>query len=65
MVVKEGPKYGYYPKAEKSWLVVKEEKLEEAERIFLGTNVNITTDGRKYLGGLWGRKKEVKLMLMN
>ena len=57
MVVKEGPKYGYYPKAEKSWLVVKEEKLEEAERIFLGTNVNITTDGRKYLGGFVGKKE--------
>ena len=50
-IVIEGPKFGYYPKACKSWLVVKEDKLEEAERIFQDTNINITTKGRKYLGG--------------
>ena len=33
-VVKIGPLLGYYPKAKKSWLVVKEEKLEEALVLF-------------------------------
>ncbi len=42
-VVKIGPKLGYYPKASKSWLVVKSEELaEEAKRIFSNTHINIT-----------------------
>ena len=40
----------YFPNAAKTWLVVKEEKLEEAHSIFRGTNVSITSDGRKLLG---------------
>ena len=50
-VVEHGPKYGYYPKA---WLVVKEEKLNEAIEIFGNSGVQITTEGRKYLGGFVG-----------
>ena len=53
-VVEHGPKYGYYPKASKSWLVVKEEKLNEAIEIFGNSGVQITTEGRKYLGGFVG-----------
>ena len=53
-IVEHGPKLGYHPKACKSWLVVKEEKLAEAERIFHGTEIKITTEGRKYLGGFVG-----------
>ena len=45
-----GPKYGYYPNATKSWLVVKPEFLEEAERLFAGTGINISSEGRPYLG---------------
>ena len=52
-----GPSFGYFPKAEKSWLVVKEEKYAEAVRIFAGTNINITIEGRKYLGGFVGTKE--------
>ena len=43
--VENGPALGYYPKASKSWLVVKEEKLEEAKDIFKETGINITIDG--------------------
>ncbi len=53
-VVEHGPKFGYFPKPSKSWLVVKEEKLQEAKEIFGDTGVQITTEGRKYLGGFVG-----------
>ena len=56
-IVEEGPKFGYFPKASKSWLVVKQEKEEEAKIIFGDTGVNITTEGRKYLGGYVGTKE--------
>ena len=53
-VVEHGPKYGYFPKACKSWLVVKADKEQEARELFNGTGVNITLEGRKYLGGFVG-----------
>ena len=56
-IVEFGPYLGYFPKACKSWLVVKEEKFEEAERIFEGTGVKLTKEGRKYLGGYVGTRE--------
>ena len=56
-IKQNGPSFGYFPKAEKSWLVVKEEKLEEALELFQHTGINITTDGRKYLGGFIGKQE--------
>ena len=47
---------GYYPKPSKSWLVVKPEKEEEARQIFADTGIQITTEGRKYLGGYVGTR---------
>ena len=49
-----GPAIGYYPKPEKSWLIVKPHQLTDAEKMFEGTGVNITTVGHKYLGGYVG-----------
>ena len=49
-----GPAMGYHPKASKSWLVVKEKDKERAEELFRDTQINITTVGRKYLGGFIG-----------
>ena len=43
-----GPYLGYFPKASKSWLVVKAEKLEKTKEMFAGTGANITTEG--YVG---------------
>ena len=54
-IVEHGPSFGYFPKPEKSWLVVKEEKLEEAREMFKFTGIKITIDGRKYLGGFVGK----------
>ena len=53
-IVQQGPKYGYFPKPEKSWLVVKPEKLAEAQEMFGDAGVKITAEGRKYLGGFVG-----------
>ena len=36
---------------------IKEEKYDEAKQIFDGTGINITTQGRKYLGGYVGTKE--------
>ena len=49
-----GPKYGYFPESRKSWLIVKPEQEARARKIFEDTSINITTDGRRYLGGAIG-----------
>ena len=45
----EGPKYAYYPKLSKSYLIVKQHYKKYAERIFTGQDHN-----RRYLGGVLG-----------
>ena len=37
------PNYGNYPQPTKSWLIFQENKLEEAIRVFGGTNIQIST----------------------
>ena len=53
-ITTHGPLLGYYPRWDKSWLVVKPHLLDAAKEIFTGTNVQITADGHKYLGGYIG-----------
>ena len=56
-----GPNYGYYPQPTKSWLIVKENKLEDVVWVFGGTNIQITTKGKRHLGtviGTEGNKKK-------
>ena len=53
----KGPGYGYHPKASKSQLVVKEVAEEEAKRLFNGTGIQITTDGRRLLGAAVGTEE--------
>ena len=38
-----------YPNAKKYWLVVKSEKLKEANNVFAGAGINITTEGANTL----------------
>ena len=49
-----GPRFGYHINAKKSWMIVKPEQKQEAEQIFLGTGINITTDGQRHLGASIG-----------
>ena len=47
-----GPLFGYFPKASKTWLIVKPGNLERAQTMFPG--INITDQGYKYLGSYIG-----------
>ena len=49
-----GPDYGYYLNALKTLLIVKEEHLENAKKVFQGTGVSITAEGRRHLGAAIG-----------
>ena len=44
-----GPKFGYYPNAAKTWLVVKDNFSAAAADVFANTGVKITSGGRPYL----------------
>jgi len=46
-----GAAQGYYPNA---WLMVKLEFLAVAKKVFKGTGVNVTADGRHHLGAALG-----------
>ena len=52
----EGPNYGYFPKPAKTILIVKPEKLHEAQQIFGHAGIQITTGGSKYLGSVIGQQ---------
>ena len=49
-----GPKYGYFPKAEKSFLIVKNQHVNLANEVFQHSNVKITTNGERHLGAVIG-----------
>ena len=53
-IEKTGPDYGYHPNASKTWLIVKENHLEAAKAAFQGTEVQITTKGKRHLGAAIG-----------
>ena len=55
-LLEKGPPLGYFPKASKSWLIVKEDKLEEAKELFRGTEIKISSVGKRYLGGFIGKE---------
>ena len=50
LIIKEGAKYGYFVKPSKSWLILKDHtKLEECQKLFSDSPINITTDGKRHL----------------
>ena len=53
----EGPSFGYFANPSKTWLVTKDRNHEEAATIFAGSGVNITPNGRPYLGAAIGSQK--------
>ena len=53
----EGPKYGYYPLATKTILIVKEEHVLSAREVFEGTQISITTEGERHMGAVIGSEE--------
>ena len=54
-VIEMGPKYGYFPKASKSILIVKGmENLPKARSVFKDTGVQVTIEGDRHLGAVLG-----------
>jgi hypothetical protein len=49
-LIKYGPQFGYFPKACKSFVVVKRDSEAKAREVFGGTGLNITLEGSKHLG---------------
>ena len=56
-IITYGPRYGYFAEPTKSWLIVKDERYEEALLLFEGTGVQITTHGKKHLGAVIGQQE--------
>ena len=56
----EGPGFGYFTNASKTWLVTKDGYLEKASAIFANSGVNITPDGRPYLVAAIGSQEFTK-----
>ena len=52
LIIDFGVFIGYTAKPTKSWLIVKEEYLQNAQKIFEGTGIQITTEGRRHLGAV-------------
>ena len=55
-----GPAFGYFANAPKTWLLTKHHLVSEARNIFQGTQVNVTSVGRPYLGSSLGPKPFVE-----
>lgn len=55
-----GPKYGYFPNASKTWLILKDEYLEEAEQLSQGTGAKIFCDRKNHLGSAIGSRRSVE-----
>ena len=49
-----GPKFGYFPEARKSWIIVRENAKERAQTIFDNTTIKVTTDDQRHLGAVIG-----------
>ena len=63
MVNKEGPKYGYYTNASKTWLVCKEDCLLSVVATFADTDVKATSEGIPYLGAALGSEEYIPLLV--
>lgn len=60
-----GPPYGYYPNANKTWLITKKEHLQSANEAFENTGIQVTTDGRPYLGSPIGTHNYVESFVID
>lgn len=56
----EGPGFSYFPNPSKMWLVTKEGCYAAGISTFTDTGLNVTSDGRPYLGAAVGSRKFVE-----
>ena len=45
-----GPKFGYFTNSAKTWLITKKDHYQAAKEAFADTSVQVTCEGRPYLG---------------
>ena len=55
-----GPAFGYFPNPSKTWLVIKQSHFDEESNMFAWSGVNVTLDGRPYLGTAIGSNDYVE-----
>ena len=60
-----GPKFGYYPNARKSILLVKPDHLEAAQQLFSDHNITIVTNGAQVLGSPVGTPEFIDQWINN
>ena len=53
LLKEKGPKFGYFPKPSKSYLVVDAEHVSQAEEVFSDLGINVVR-GHRFLGGFIG-----------
>ena len=53
LLIQEGPKYGYYPEPDKSYIVVVPNFVEHAKQLFSSYGVTVV-EGNRVLGGFVG-----------
>ena len=58
--MERGPSYGYFANSIKTWLIVKPSVEASAKEIFKDTGINITSEGRPYLGSPLGLQSYVE-----
>ena len=54
------PPFGYHANASKTWLIVKKSVEAQARSLFSNTQINITSEGRPYLGAALGTQEYVR-----
>ena len=61
---KEGPAFGYFPKASKSLLILKNPKnRKQAAAVFKGCEIQISDNGARHLGAAVGSEAYKKIFL--
>ena len=59
-LVTAGPDFGYFANPSKTWLITKQGRHADAITTFADTGVNVTPDGRPYLGTAIGSQEYVE-----
>jgi hypothetical protein len=62
LLMQEGPKYGYFPEPQKSYIVVHPSYVNEATSVFSDFGVKIVT-GQRFLGGFVGSEFDLEIWL--